>query len=159
MTNPVRLWICAAHHPAFRCCGWAYVRIVEGQASGAAGGRRYTTARAMALAGLAAALSDLPPESPVSVYTTSQDLIALAEVFSGAVAPDPTDEDWALIAPILALARNRPLTLIAAPRAPDTPIAFAAAWADLAMDKAKAMGPFSAAIPKPNLAKARGLTP
>jgi hypothetical protein len=42
---------------------------------------------------------------------------------------------------------------------PRTPCAFAAAWAELAMDKAKATGPFSAAIPKPNLAKAPGLEP
>ena len=37
---------------------------------------------------------------------------------------------------------------------PRTPTAFAAAWAELAMDKAKATGPFAAAIPKTNLAKA-----
>jgi hypothetical protein len=38
--------------------------------------------------------------------------------------------------------------------APGTPTAFAAAWADLARDRAKDKGAFTAAIPKPNLAKA-----
>ena len=35
------------------------------------------------------------------------------------------------------------------------PAAFAQAWANLAMDKAKAAGAFTAAIPKPNLARVK----
>ena len=38
MTEPTEIWICAAHHPAFRCGGWAFVRRIKGQLSGVAGG-------------------------------------------------------------------------------------------------------------------------
>ncbi len=45
------------------------------------------------------------------------------------------------------------MTLIRAPSQPGTAMAFTVAWAQLACDKAKAGGPFTAAIPKANLAK------
>jgi hypothetical protein len=38
-----------------------------------------------------------------------------------------------------------------------TPYGFAVAWANMASEKAKTGGAFSAAIPKTNLAKVRGL--
>ena len=38
-----------------------------------------------------------------------------------------------------------------------SPTGFAAAWAELARDKANAQGAFVSAIPKPNLAKVAGL--
>lgn len=155
MTEPIQIWTCAAHHPAFRCGGWAFVRRVEGQVSGVAGGERNTTARRMALAGLAAALRDLPTgQGPVRIETTSAELAGLAGVLTRRTAPDEPDEDKDLLAPILDAAKGRRLELVRVAAGPRTPTAFAAAWAELAMDKAKATGPFAAAIPKTNLAKA-----
>ena len=159
MSGVVRIWVCGVQHPAFRCGGWAFVRLIEGQLSGAAGGERNTTLRRAALAGLAAALRDLPPNVAVGIETPSADLAALAKVLGGG-APDPDagpDEDLDRLAPILAVASKRRIAVRPVSAEPRTPAAFAAAWADLAMDKAKATGAFSAAIPKSNLAKLSGL--
>jgi hypothetical protein len=157
MSDTATIWICAAHHAAFRCGGWAFVREVQGQVSGAAGGERATTARRMALAGLAAGLRDLPAgETAVSVRTTSGELASLPQVLAGTVSPEADLDLWAQIA---AGAKGRRLALLRVAAEPRTASAFAAAWAELAMDKAKATGPFSAAIPKPNLAKALGSPP
>jgi len=157
MTEPTEIWICAAHHPAFRCGGWAFVRRIKGQLSGVAGGDRYTTARRMALAGLAAALRDLPAgETDILVETTSPELSTLARVLAGR---GEEEEDLDLWAQVAAAAKGRQVALARVAAEPRTPCAFTSAWAELSMDKAKAAGPFTAAIPKPNLAKAPGLAP
>ncbi len=165
MTRPIRTWICAAYHAVYRCGGWAAVRVSQGQASGAAGGERHTTARRTALAGLAAAMRDLPAageaasSQPVFIQTTSVELAGFATFLAGlggtaqAAAPD---EDLDLWAQIVTGARGRPLELVHTALEPGGPSAFVSAWADLARDKAKASGPFTAAIPKPNLAKFPG---
>jgi hypothetical protein len=156
MTLPVRLWICAAHHPVFRCGGWASVWTAGGQAAGVAGGARGLTAPRTALTGLATALEGLAAGGgALAIHTTSPELASLARFL--AALPDPAgapEEDFDLWARILTAAKGRSLSLVQVPLQPDTPAAFAAAWADLAMDKAKATGAFTAAIPKPNLAKA-----
>jgi hypothetical protein len=142
------------------------VRVSLGQVSGAAGGERNTTARRMAVAGLAASLRDLPPVTgstppgPVSIHTTSDDLAAfaglLADPAERARGAGPED-DLDLWAQILTASAGRRLHLVRAPLQLGTPTVFASAWADLAMDKAKATGAFTAAIPKPNLTKVPGL--
>jgi hypothetical protein len=158
---PIRLWTCPAHHTAFRCGGWASVRDVQGVVTGFAGGQRNTTVTRMALAGLAAALRDLPsvkdPTSgePIRVETSSPELAALA----GARAALPADSgpDLDLWVRIHADSAGRRLEVVMAPSRPETAIAFVAAWAEVAMNKAKTSGPFSTAIPKPNLARMPGL--
>ena len=55
-----------------------------------------------------------------------------------------------------ALAGRQPTFAIAGP-SKASPTGFAAAWAELARDKANAQGAFVSAIPKPNLAKVAGL--
>jgi ribonuclease HI len=159
MTEPIRIWTCAAHHPAFRCGGWAFVRAGQGPVCGAAGGERNTTARRMALAGLATALRDLPPGAGggIDVATTSAELAALAGVLAGGAAPDAAEGDLDLLARIQAAAAGRRIAVSRVALDRTNPTAFAAAWAELAMDKAKATGAFSAAIPKPNLAKVPGI--
>ena len=167
MIAPTRLWIAAAYHPAYRCGGWAAVRTGPGETAGLAGGERYTTAMRTALMGLAAALGDLPairagsPAQPIAIQTTSAELAAFAPFLASLnAAADPAtgpDEDLDLWARIATAARDRSLKLVHTPLEPRTPIAFAAAWADLARDKAKASGAFSAAIPRPNLSKIPGL--
>jgi hypothetical protein len=157
MSTSIRIWTCADHHAAFLCGGWAYVRVVGGQVSGAAGGERATTSHRMALAGLAAALGELPTggatPGPVAVHTSSAELAGLAALAPGA-APGQDRDLWDLVVKALA---GRKLDLIHIPVAPKTPMAFTAAWAELARDKAKAKGGFKAVIPKPNLAKIVGL--
>lgn len=160
MTDPIRIWTSAAHHPAFKCGGWAWVRSIGGTLAGAAGGERYTSPRRMALAGLVSALRDLDkPSAPIAILTTSPELAALGGVLTGK-APRPDDdpdEDLDLMAQIAAATAGKVVTIARAAREPRAPTAFTGAWADLAMDKAKATGPFSSAIPKTNLAKVQGL--
>jgi len=157
MTTPVQIWLCAVHHPAFRCGGWASLRSAGGQVTGAAGGARNTTAQRMALAGLVSALRDLPPagdSNTIRILTSSIDPASLGDVLAGRAQPEEDLDLWAQIA---AAAKAWRLEVVRAPAGPDTPVDFATAWANLAMDKAKATGPFTAAIPKANLAKAPGL--
>jgi hypothetical protein len=166
MTNPIRIWIGVAHHPAHRCGGWAFVRSIQGEVTGAAGGDRYTTAHRLGVSGLAAALRDLPPVSeptradPIAIQTTSPELAGFASLLRDiggpgqAAGPGEGVELWARI---IAASMGRRLSLIRTPLEQGAPGAFAAAWADLAMNKAKASGPFASAIPKANLAKVPGL--
>jgi ribonuclease HI len=157
MSTPMQIWVCAAHHPAFRCGGWASVRADRGQVVGAAGGERNTTAARMALAGLVSALRGLPAshdQESIRIQTTSPDLASLTAVLAGRARPDEDLDLWAQIA---TASKTHHLDVVRVSLDPDTPTAFATAWANLAMDKAKATGPFTAAIPKANLAKAPGL--
>jgi len=160
MSLPIRIWICAAYHAVYRCGGWAVVWVSQGQASGTAGGERHTTARRTALAGLAAAMRDLPAGQPIFIQTTSVELAAFAAFLAnlgGLGEAAGPDEDLDLWAQIATGARGRSLELVHTLLEPDGSGAFVRAWADLARDKAKASGPFTAAIPKPNLAKFPGL--
>jgi len=158
MSGAIKIWLCAAFSPVYRCGGWASVRVDQGARRGLAGGERNTTAERIALAGLVAALRDLPPGAEVEIQTTSPDLAAFSGVIGSLGAPtQPPAEDLDLWAPIIAASVGLRLTLVHAVGAPATPLAFAAAWADLSRDKAKASGAFVAAIPKPNLAKIQGL--
>jgi len=166
VSRSTQIWICAAYHAVYRCGGWAAARVSQGQAFGVAGGERNTTARRTALAGLAAALRDLPaagqatPIQPILIQTTSTELAAFATFLAGlgataqAAAPD---EDLDLWAQIVTGARGRSLELVHTALEPGGPSGFVAAWADLGRAKAKASGAFTSAIPKPNLAKFPGL--
>ncbi len=167
MTQPARIWHCAAFFPVYRCGGWAFVRQSQGVLTGAAGGDRHATARRVSLLGLLAALKDLPPltpadgQSPIRVQTNSLDLYAYADFIAEGLQAHGQDsapvDDLDLWAEIALAARGRRLTLARAPMQANTPIAFAAAWAELGRDKAKATGPFAAPIPRTTLAKVQGL--
>jgi ribonuclease HI len=160
MNGAIKIWLSAAYHPVYRCGGWASVRVGQGGRRGLAGGERNTTADRIALAGLVAALRDLPPGAVVEVRTTSAELAGFAGVIAGLGGAAPVaapEQDLDLWAQIIAASAGRSVTLVHVQAAPGTPLTFAAAWADLARDKAKATGAFSAAIPKPNLAKIAGL--
>ncbi len=161
MSGPIKIWICAAYSPVYRCGGWAYVRVAEGLVSGVAGGERNTSASRSALMGLVASLRNLPSGVAIEIQTTSPELAQFADVLGALATPTqsaaPT-EDLDLWAQIMTASAGRRLSLAHAPLQPGTPTAFAAAWADLARDKAKTAGAFSSAIPKPNLAKVSGLS-
>ena len=154
MTAPVHIWTRATHHTAFRCGGWAFVRS-GAELSGQAGGERNTTAPRMALAGLVAALKDLA-DGPLSLDLADRALAqTAAKLIAGTpFAPDEPPYDnldlWALLTTAL---KGRAVTITLGPIPLGGPAAFAQAWAELAMDKAKDRGPFVAAIPRPNLAK------
>lgn len=153
------IWIQTSHHAAFKCGGWAYVRSHAGEVSGQAGGDRYTTPERMALAGLLAALKDLPKGAVAiqidnALVARTAALIAAGRPPQGDEAPTENLDLWAALT--AALAGRTPSLAIAAP-SKASPTGFAAAWAELVRDKANAKGPFVSAIPKPNLAKVAGL--
>jgi hypothetical protein len=156
MPAPIRLWIETTHHAAFRYGGWAYVREADGAVTGYAGGERNITPARLDLAGLAAALNGLPAGAAVAVRTSSPALLAALRVALDpptAGSPDTPAEDLDLWAQLMTAVRGRSVTLQTAPRAPQTPAAFLAAWAEVGQDKAKTAGRFAAAIPRSNLAK------
>ena len=151
MAHPFRLWLEIEHQPAFRSGGWAYV-LAEGRAvSGAAGGDRAASAEAIALAGLIAALGAAPAGAAVTLMSASPSVAAALRRLNG--QGEAPSEDLALWAALTTAVKAHILSTAPATRTPRTPTAFAAAWAELARDKAKTR-PFRAAIPKSNLAQA-----
>lgn len=159
MTSDIRIWARSSHHTAFRCGGWAWVRDDgQGEPVGQAGGERNTTAARMALAGLAAALKDAPQGPGVTLeladrpFALAMRRLAAGPAFTAEEAPTSDLDLWAQLATAFA-GRAVSVTLAAGEPFKGGPGAFAQAWADLAQDKAKAAGPFAAAIPRANLAK------
>ena len=156
MSNPIRIWARSNHHTAFRCGGWAWVRA-DAEPVGQAGGERNTTAPRMALAALAAALKDAP-KGPIildladPVLARAAHRLAQGPAFTDEDAPTEDLDLWAALTTALA---GRAVSFVPTAAEPfkGSPAAFAEAWAELARDKAKAAGPFTAAIPKANLAK------
>jgi hypothetical protein len=125
----------------------------EGDAlAGQAGGERRTDAERMALAGLIAALG-ARGAAPVRIHTAAPLVAALPERIRAAQAGEAAPADnldlWAQATTALAAGPVEILPASAAER----PCAFVASWAEVARDRAKDKGPFSAAIPKPNLAR------
>lgn len=150
MADIIRIWLEANHQPAFLSGGWAYV-LAEGRALlGAAGGERTVSAERLALAGLVEALGAAPSGAPVEIRSATPSVLAVPRRLKDGEPPSDDLELWAQLATAL---KDRPVSFSAAASAPRTPTAFAAAWAELARDKAKTR-PFQAAIPKTNLAKA-----
>jgi hypothetical protein len=148
----LRIWIAATHDRAHRNGGWAFVRD-DGPPVGWAGGERRTTRARMALAGLATALKGAA-SGPVAVTAPATDARVLVTLLKP--PEEPPTEDLDLRAELAKLLAGRAWTL-AVGAGPDTPVAFVEAWADFASEKAKGGGAFAAAIPKPNLAKIKGL--
>ena len=153
MADIVRIWVETSHHAAFRCGGWAFVRQDAAGVSGAAGGDRAVTPERAMLAGLAEALKGLPAGAAAEVQTSNAQMSALpgriSRFSSGEEPPAENLDLWAQLATAL-----RTVRVLPAANRPGAPPAFAAAWAELARDKAKATGSFRSAIPKPNLLKA-----
>ena len=154
MAEPIRIWLQTSHHAAFAVGGWAFVRAEGGVVTGLAGGERRATAERMALAGLAAALKS-PPAGPVEVRTACPLVRAIpARIAAAAAGEDVPDDNLDLWAQVMSQLKTGTVRILRVTDAPRTPTAFAAGWALYARDKAKDTGPFSAAIPKANLAKA-----
>jgi hypothetical protein len=153
MADLIRIWLEIDHQATFRSGGWAYVSAEGSLLLGAAGGERAGSAERIALAGLVEALKAAPAGVGVAVHSASPAVLAAPRRLAGQGAGGPPSEDLELWAQLATALNARSARFLAATRAPRTPMAFAAAWAELARDKAKT-SPFRAAIPKPNLAKA-----
>jgi hypothetical protein len=154
VTAPLRLWIAASHDAAHRTGGWAFVRAGV-ETVGRAGGERRTTRARAALAGFLAALRDLPGADAMTVVAPRPDALVLHTLLKPPA--DPPTEDLDLRAALAKALAGRTWTLAVGDPAGPTPMSFAAAWADMASEKAKAAGAFEHAIPRPNLAKVKGL--
>lgn len=152
MTVTTRIWLELSHHAAFRVGGWAFVRAGAEGVTGTAAGERRIDAERAALLALTAAVQ--AAGRAARVETSSAAVAALpARLTAAQAGEDPPADNldlWARLGTLLAAGGVE--VVRTAPK-PGGPLAFAAGWAELARDKAKG-GPFSAAIPKSNLAKA-----
>lgn len=160
----LRLWIEINHQAPYRTGGWAWLRQDGATVTGAAGGARDVDLAAFGACALEAALADLPEGAAVALHLSDAGLIDGVRTLSARRAAgwvdasgvlDPQAKTWEMVAKALtgralSLARTQPTD-------PRTPAGFAAAWAELARDKAKTKGTFKNAIPRPNLTKIRGL--
>jgi ribonuclease HI len=158
MTQAVRLFVETAFHPAFRYGGWGIVREIGGAVSGLAGGERNITHARVDLMALIAAMDGMSVGTALTIQSASPGVIAAARLLATPPAPgseDAPSEDLDLWARALKAASGRALTVKPVRREANTPAAFCFAWAEVGQDKAKTSAPgrFSAAIPKPNLAK------
>jgi hypothetical protein len=152
MSTQTTLWLELSHHPAFRVGGWAYVRRgPDGALLGYAGGERRVTAERTALLALISALKDL--RGPARLLTAAPLIAAVpGRIAAAQGGEDPPSDDLDLWAQAMTALSGGSLEIArAAPG--DRTSAFAAAWAELARDRAKDKGPFVSAIPKPNLMK------
>jgi len=160
----LRIWIETNHQAPYRTGGWAWLRQTGKAVSGAAGGERDLDAEGFCVRALQAALIDLPADEGVALHLSDPLLIEGVRTMSArraagwqdeAGAPDPDAAGWEEVAQALA---GRTLSLVRTqPADARTPAGFAAAWAELARDKAKTKGTFKNPIPRPNLTKVRGL--
>jgi hypothetical protein len=150
----MRIWIAAAHDAAHLNGGWAFVRA-GAEVSGVAGGERRTTRARTALSGFAAALKELPAGEALTVVAPRADAMVLHTLLKPPKDAPTTDLDLRAMLAQALTGRTWSLA-VGDPDAP-TPFNFAVAWADMASEKAKTSGAFTAAIPKTNLAKVKGI--
>jgi hypothetical protein len=109
----------------------------------------------MALTALVRALKDAPTAAELTVIAPRADALTLHTLLKP--PPEPIADDADLRSALAAAFAGRTWKLAAGDTATPTPLQFAAAWAETASEKAKMAGGFSSAIPKTNLAKAKGL--
>ncbi|MDP1874325.1 hypothetical protein [Phenylobacterium sp.] len=160
----LKIWIEINHQAPYRTGGWAWLRQDGKSISGAAGGDRDVDAEAFCVRALLAALAALPSEAAIILHLSEPLLIEGVRTMSARRAagwlnesgqPAPEAETWEAVAKALT---GRPLSLVRTqPTDARSPAGFAAAWAELGRDKAKTKGTFKNLIPRPNLAKIRGL--
>lgn len=152
--SALRIWIAASHDPAHRNGGWTFVRA-DAETVGRAGGERRTTRDHVALAGFLSALKDIPAGAPLAVVAPRPDALVLHALLKPPAEPPTGDVE--LRAALARALAGRTWTVAVGDPAAATPTRFAVAWADMASERAKASGAFEHAIPKPNLAKVKGL--
>jgi hypothetical protein len=170
--STLKAWLAVTHHAAFRLAGWAHVSLGDGALAGAVGGDRRISRPRANLAALDAVLRPLAPrldkgDDQVLIFTAAPDLVPLAaalaqptaeqsEAVKAALEPYRA-EDPALYARLAQAVARGALRVARIPPGQTVVQDFLGSWAEVGLDKAKAAGPFTAAIPKPNLAKLAGL--
>ncbi|MGA0606898.1 hypothetical protein ACO2Q0_12960 [Phenylobacterium sp. VNQ135] len=150
MSESIRIWLAVSYAEPFRTGGWAHVRSAGGAVTGQAAGDRRITRQRLTLMALLAALKDAPP--PVTLATADPLLAAVPDQLA-ATGDAPPTEDLDLWAQVTTAFKAGQIRIVRQAAAPGGPLAFTAAWAEQARDRAK-NGPFAFPIPKPNLAKA-----
>lgn len=144
-----RLVLALDHSTPFACAGWAYV-IAGDTPTGAAGGRR----RVGAWTGAAVALGAVLQAGGGMVLTGHAKVASLIAAVRAGQPPEGLDgAEQAAFTELLKLAAGKPLGFQPVRAEPGGAAGFCAAWAELARDRAKAKGDFTAPIPKPNLVK------
>jgi ribonuclease HI len=145
--------------PGYGYGGWAWLAVQGAAARGAAGGERHTTAGAMALRAMIEALKAVAAEAATPLQLDPGDpvLARTAADLAGRQAAgwrnsegDPMEnpELWIQIA-AAARARTGPVRFVVAARSDAW--TFVDAWTAFARDKCRDKGPFTSAIPRPNL--------
>jgi ribonuclease HI len=154
------LWTYSAWNPYGGHGGWAYV--IHGEAVvGMAGGERDTTALRMGLTVAILALEASKDETVRLLYTPSRALAEGAAALPAWKAAGWRDDKdtaisdrdlWENLETLLEGSKTR-VRPTAVPTPPRSQAGFTSAWADYALNKVKATGPFTAPIPKLNLLK------
>jgi hypothetical protein len=170
--STTKAWLAVTHHAAFRLAGWAHVAPKDGVLAGAVGGDRRISRPRTTLAALDTVLRALAPAlekgGDALILTADSGLLQ----FASALALPPAElpeaakavldahraEDPALYARLSQAAAKGAFRVARIPAAQAVAQDFLASWAEVGLDKAKATGPFSHAIPKPNLTKLSGLS-
>lgn len=151
----IRIWLEIAHLGALRIGGWAFLRHDQDGLRGVAGGERTVDADRHAVGAFNLVLADLPDGAHVELTSASPAILAIPGLIAKAQAgEDAPTENLDLWAKASANLGRLTITLRRANPAPNTPVAFTAAWAERARDHARTKGAFKSPIPKPNLAKA-----
>lgn len=160
----LRLWIEINHQAPYRTGGWAWLRQDGKAVTGAAGGARDVDIEAFCAHAFQASLVNLPADTAVALHLSEPLMIEAIRTMSARRAAGwtteagdlvPEAEAWEAVAKALT---GRALSLVRTqPTDARSPAGFAAAWAELGREKAKTKGTFKNLIPKPNLAKIRGL--
>src|SRR4051812_27832449 len=122
MSDIIRIWVEISHHTAFRSGGWAFVRAEGSALSGAAGGERTPAPDRIALAGLIAAMKDLPVGRVIEVRSATPLVAAtgrrVASLEAGGEAPADDLDLWAQVATGLKAHQVRFGAVANAPRTP-----------------------------------------
>lgn len=175
--SSIKAWLAISHHAAFRLAGWAHVAQTAGALAGAVGGDRRISRPRTTLAALDAVLRALAPQldkgapnknGDALILTADPALLQFAAALALPAAEQLTDaakavlepyrsEDPALYARLAQAAAKGGFRVARIPPAQTVAHDFLASWAEVGLDRAKATGPFTASIPKPNLAKLAGL--
>lgn len=156
MATTIHLWFHATYSAPYKGGGFAWVRSIDGELSGGAGGERNITFERLELTGLSSAVPGLAAGAPLIVHTANSRLAILERLVAGEAGSDAPEADLDLWARLVSGLGKRPLKVATGQATPNTALGFVSAWAELGRDKAKG-GAFKAAIPKSNLLRSANL--
>ena len=150
---PIHLWFHAAYSAPYKGGGWAWVKLQDGELTGAAGGERNVTIERLELLGLSSVTPGLPAGAEVLIHTANARLAVLPRLLAGVAGEDAPETDLDVWAKLMTAFAGRPTRVGVGAVEGDKALGFVAAWAELGRDKAKG-GAFRSPIPKANLVRA-----